>query len=299
MHTTPLFGAIEAGGTKILCGLANAQGHWLDRRSFATASPQQAIADISSFFGGYTLSGLGLASFGPLDLNTGSPHYGGLLKTTKAGWSGFAFKAELETRLGVPLAISTDVLGAALAEWQMGAARGCDNFCYVTVGTGIGVGVYQQGQPLLGANHPEPGHLSLTRAEGDHDFISQCCFHSHCAEGLASGPALSARAGAPLATLADRHPIWPLACHYLAQLCHLLVLGYAPERIVLGGGVLQKAGLLEALRCQFRATDTGMCDFDADQLLVSALDNQAGLQGALLLARQSHHLNQVRTQQTQ
>lgn len=280
------YGAIEAGGTKILCAIADGDGHWLDQVLIPTTGPHETVAAIGRFFAQHPpLASVGLASFGPINVNPESDNYGTIQTTSKPGWSGFAFGAALMQMLQTPVHITTDVLSAALAEHRFGAAKNKQHFCYVTVGTGIGVGVYNNGTPLSGSNHPEPGHLPLIRHPADKDFVSCCPYHAHCAEGLASGPALALRADAPLSQLAVSHAVWQIATFYLAQLCEWLNLCYQPELIVLGGGVLQSPGVSQLVRDQFRAHRSAYgVPLQPERIVTSQLDNRAGLMGALVLA---------------
>lgn len=286
MDRSNYYGAIEAGGTKMLCAIADQQGRWRDQIEIATGVPADTVNSIQRFFAQHPpVQSVGLASFGPIDIDPHSHHYGTLLNTSKPGWSHFPLGQALTKALNVPVNISTDVLGAALAEHRWGAAQAHQHFCYVTVGTGIGVGVYMGGRPLIGTSHPEPGHLPLNRHEDDMNFISSCPYHAHCAEGLASGPALTQRAGASLQSLQASHPIWQLAAHYLAQLCEWLNLCYQPERIVLGGGVMQFPGLLQRIRQHASEQCSGYgLPLPPEHIVLSTLDNRAGLLGALALA---------------
>ncbi|AFV00493.1 ROK family protein [Simiduia agarivorans] len=277
------YGAIEAGGTKILCGVTGEDGRWLARDKFSTAEPEQNLAELIGFFSQHPVNSLGLASFGPLDIDPTSLHYGRLLNTSKPHWSQFPFARRLADALNTDVVATTDVLAAAMAEQRFGAARGCDNFCYVTVGTGIGVGTFIAGKPLTGKHHPEPGHLPLIRNTQD-NVASACPYHSHCAEGLASGPALSRRVPVPLTELAATAPLWELAADYLAQLCHSLMLCYQPDRIILGGGVMRAPHLLPMITNAFESQARNYAQSLTEQnLLVSALKNEAGLLGALAL----------------
>jgi fructokinase len=190
------------------------------------------------------LAAIGVSCFGPLELDPGrGAAFGSFLRTPKPGWSGFPLHARLAKELGLPVAIDTDVNGAALAEQRWGALAGADPAVYVTVGTGVGVGVVVNGRPLHGLMHPELGHLPINGAASP----GACPFHGACVEGLASAPAIRARSGLEPAQLADDHPVWPSVIDALAQLLHAIVLAYSPARIVLGGGVLERAGLRRAV----------------------------------------------------
>ena len=237
-----LLGALELGGSKALCAVGSAREIVAELR-VVTSSPEETLGQVVAFFARYRaeLAALGIASFGPLELSASSPQFGSLLGTPKAGWSAVALASRFKDALAVPVAIDTDVNAAALAEQRLGAGQGKDPCVYVTVGTGIGVGVSIHGRPLHGLLHPELGHLP---AAAYCDFAGVCPFHGRCVEGVASAPAIAARTGQAPATLSDDHPVWQLEARYLAQLLGACVLAYAPERIVLGGGVTARAGLL-------------------------------------------------------
>jgi len=280
---------IEFGGTKILCRIVADDGRVLAAGRFATATPAQAIEDVSACLNAalarHRLRALGVASFGPIVLDAKSARYGQLLATPKAGWSGFDVRGELLRRFPVPLVIDTDVNAAALAEQAGGAARGLPCVAYVTVGTGVGGGLALEGRTLKGALHPEIGHMRLRRRAHDR-HVSTCPFHEDCAEGLASGPAVARRL-TPGRTLAEDPEVLALVADYLGDLAANLVLAWSPHRIVLGGGVMGVPGLIGTMRASLRAAlnDYGAALLsDPDYLAPAALPD-AGLEGALLLAR--------------
>ncbi len=240
-----LTGAIELGGTKALCAVGSSARAVIETR-IPTTTPAQTLAAIESFFAPYRheLVALGIASFGPLELTPG-PKLGTLLRTPKPGWEGTPLASRLSQYLSVPVRIDTDVNAAALAEQRLGAGRGANPCVYVTVGTGIGVGVSWNGALLHGLLHPELGHLPAPAWD---DFKGVCPFHGRCLEGVASAPAIQARAGQAPDRIGAGDPLWDLEARYLAHLLATCVLAYAPQRIVLGGGVFERAGLLERVR---------------------------------------------------
>ena len=241
---TRLYGAIEAGGTKFVCGVGDASGS-REVATIATRDPDETFADVAAFFAYHgPLDAIGLATFGPIRLDRSAPDYGRILRTAKAAWQGADMVARIRAFADVPIGLDTDVNGAALAEADAG---GIDDLAYVTIGTGIGLGIVSGGRIIHGASHPEGGHLRLRR-HPDHSFAGNCPFHGDCLEGLASGPAMRAAWGAPAKTLPDDHPAWAIEADYLAQLCMTLILTVAPQRIVLGGGVMQRHSLLAAVR---------------------------------------------------
>lgn len=239
-----LLGAIEAGGTKFVCGVGSAETGSLETATIPTRDPEATFADVQAFFSAAVqrhgaLQGIGVASFGPVDVDPESPGYGRILRTPKPHWEGCDLVARARQIAAVPLALDTDVNAAALAE---AVAAGMENttLAYVTVGTGIGVGIVADGKPLHGLGHPEAGHAFPRRHPAHGEFAGICPFHGDCYEGLASGPAIEAAWGATASTFADDHPFWEVESHYLAQLCASLFLTVAPRRIVLGGGVMKQ-----------------------------------------------------------
>lgn len=289
-----LIGAIEAGGTKFVVALADSSGAIRESARIATRTPAECFPDVAAFFRAAAarhgpVAAFGVASFGPIDLDPRSPDHGRFTTTPKPGWSGASFH-DLLGAFGVPVAIDTDVNGAALGEWALGAGQGCATIAYTTVGTGIGTGVVHAGRPLAGFSHFESGHVPVARSAGDRDFAGVCPFHGDCLEGLASGPAIARRWGRELG--GDAAAIEVVA-DYIAQLATSLVLLHMPERLVFGGGVMKTPGLLAAVR---RATGRRLAGYirspHLDPGLESfirepALGDSAGIAGAILLGRQA------------
>lgn len=283
------YAGIELGGTKSLCRLIAAGGEVLADERFATTAPTQLLGElggcIEGALRGRALGAIGVASFGPIVVDPGSPGYGRVLATPKPGWSGFDVRRGLVERFSAPVVVETDVNAAALAEQASGAGRGHACVAYLTVGTGIGAGLAVAGTALRGALHPEAGHMRLRRRAGD-EFTSTCPFHDDCAEGLAAGPAIARRLGAGRA-LGEDPQVLRLAAGYLGELVANLVLAWSPHRLVLGGGVMQVAALRVHMR---QAMDQALNGYgpavmmDADMLVPAQLEH-SGLEGALMLAR--------------
>lgn len=292
----PFFGGVDAGGTNFHCLVARRPGEILAETAIPTRDPQSTLAGVAEFFRrqraqGCALGGIGIACFGPVDVSANSPSRGRILKTPKAGWSNVNVAAALET-LGLPVWIETDVNAAALAEGEWGAARDASDFAYVTVGTGIGVGVVVGGAPVHGVLHPEGGHLRAPRHPED-DFPGVCPFHGDCIEGMASAPALRARWGVDPVALPGDHPAWEMEAHYLGQLANALLMLLAPSRIVFGGGVMLRAGLVERVRGVLSQLagdyDAALsrCGGSSGLIAPAALSGQAGALGAILGAARS------------
>ena len=290
-----LYGAIEAGGTKFYCAVARSVDEVLCAERFATTTPDQTFDRVIEFFDrnerthGH-FSAFGIASFGPLDLDTRSAGYGRILATPKPGWGQYDLRARLQRRFGQRILLDTDVNAAALAEWKQVADGGVRSLVYVTVGTGIGAGAIINGRSLNGPWHPEMGHIRVVRHAQDRGFEGVCPFHRDCLEGLANGPAIRARWGAEMQALLGRGEVREIIGYYLGQLAATLTLILAPERIVFGGGVMNAGELLTQIRHTTRQQLAGylghaLLQGSLEQFIVSpVLGERSGIQGALLLA---------------
>ncbi|HXG82354.1 MAG TPA: ROK family protein [Sphingomicrobium sp.] len=284
-----LVAGIETGGTKILARIVELDsGRTVAERRWPTGTADEAAGALASFLAEAPgrLAGVGMAAFGPLIVDPGSADQGRMLATPKPGWAGSNLRAELQKRLGVPVAVDTDVNAAAIAEQVLGAGAGLPTVAYVTVGTGIGAGLAVGGNSLKGALHPEAGHLRLVR-RADDAVPSNCPFHHDCAEGLAAGPAVLARLG-PGRELADDSAVMALVGDYLGQLAAALVLAWSPHRIVWGGGVIGAAPLLPMIEEKMVASLGGYGagpQVEQPGFCAPAALANAGLEGALLMAR--------------
>ena len=288
----PLVAGIELGGTK--CIAAVARGGTIVRSArWPTGDPvttlAQIVTAIAAWHAAEPLAAIGIGAFGPLDLDPASPGLGRIGATPKPGWSGTDVLGAFAARFGVPIGIDTDVGGAALAEGRWGGAVGCATHVYVTIGTGIGAGIVANGRVLHGMQHPEAGHLRVRRDPAD-SFAGICPFHGDCLEGLASGPAIAARAGAPADGLDGGHPVWSRVAAEIAELVAALMLVLSPERVVLGGGVLTgRPELLEAIRVRTAACLGGYLAQHSlatlrSVVVASPLGEAAGTLGAVAIA---------------
>jgi fructokinase len=284
------FAGVELGGTKCIVILARGPDDILDECRIPTTTPAETLGGIEAAldrFGAF--AALGVASFGPVSIERGAADYGFITATPKPGWRHTDVAERLRRRYGVPTGFHTDVTGAALGEGRWGAAVGLADFAYVTVGTGIGVGLIAGGKPVDGMTHGELGHVRPVRRAGD-DWPGHCPFHGDCVEGLASGPAIAARAGRPAPELPPDDPAWASVVHVLGQLLHVLVLTGAPRRIVLGGGVMTgNAHLFPRLRGALKESLAGYVQRpeldDLESYVVpAALGGNAGPLGAIVLA---------------
>lgn len=284
-----LYGALEAGGTKMVCAIGDENGNILERISIPTRTPAETMGPMIDFFRGKGIRALGIGCFGPVDLKKGSRTYGYITSTPKLAWQNYPIVAEFEKALGVPVGFDTDVNAAALGEATWGCTRDVENSIYITVGTGVGVGVIIGGKPYHGMLHPEGGHILLARHPDDPMVGSGCPFHENCLEGLAAGPSLEKRWGIKGAELTGRKEVWQLEAYYISQALADYILILSPERIVLGGGVTHQEGLLALIRQETEKQLAGYIrtaaidHLDSYIVGVSLNDNQ-GVMGAVKLA---------------
>lgn len=276
------FGGIEAGGTKFVCAAGSGPAD-IDLVELPTTTPDETIRGVFAFFESRPpVDAIGIGSFGPIDPNPESPTFGYITTTPKPGWRNFDFAGAIARRLRVPVAFDTDVNAAALAESRWGAAQGLDTFLYVTVGTGIGGGALLHGGLLHGRGHPEMGHIRIPRGRDEDSFPGHCPYHGDCLEGLASAPAIEARWGSPPHQLADGHAAWKLVARYLALGLANWTYTLSPQRILLGGGVLQRRELWPAMRLELTRLLNGY--MSAPELAPPQLGARAGVLGAIALA---------------
>lgn len=291
-----LFGGIEAGGTKFVCGIGTGPED-LKTAQFPTSSPQETTAAAIEFFreqAGPDLKAVGIGSFGPVDLHPESPTFGYITSTPKLAWQNFDLAGEVRRALKVQVGFDTDVNAAALGEARWGAAQGLSDCVYLTVGTGIGGGAIVHGRVLHGLLHPEMGHIRIPHDTAKDPFAGACPFHGDCLEGLACGPAMEARWGLPARDLPRDHPGWELEAHYLALSLNNWVCTLSPKRFVLGGGVMQQPHLFALVRTELsrilnnyirvKEITDGLDEF----VVPPKLGSRAGVLGALVLAEQSY-----------
>ncbi len=259
---TSILAGVELGGTKCVCVLATPTGEIFAQERVDTLTPDVTLPQIRAILRHWfdtrrDISALGIASFGPVDVDKASPGWGKIGQTPKAGWTGVDIVQELSAGLGVPAVLDTDVNGAALAEMRWGAAVGLADFAYVTIGTGVGVGLIVDGAPICGFGHAELGHMRIPRVTGD-IWPGSCPFHGDCVEGLAAGPAIISRSGMRASLIATDDPIWTLVGHAIAQMLHNIVLSATPRRIFLGGGVITaQPQLFPIIRRELQASLNG------------------------------------------
>lgn len=301
MSPSPLFGAIEAGGTKFVLGVGTGPEDMRETIRIETNTqstpPSEILAKVTAWFQGAEsrhggLAAIGVGTFGPAGVNPAAADYGYITTTPKPLWANTDVLGALRKVFPVPMGFDTDVNAAALGEWRWGAGRGCGTLLYLTVGTGIGGGALVDGRPLHGLLHPEMGHLRIPRAAGD-TFEGACPWHGDCLEGMANGPAMEKRWGVKAATLPPDHEAWEMEAHYLACACVNFLMTLSPERCIIGGGVTENDHLLPRVRARCAAL---VNHYLAHPVLAGGLDNwlvapglgtRSGLLGALALAQEA------------
>jgi len=294
----PLFAGIEAGGTKFVCALGSGPGDIRAQTAFPAKDPQTTIQRAVDFFqeqgrGHGPLAAIGIASFGPLDPQPGSPTYGYITATPKPGWSHYDFVSAIREAIDLPVGFDTDVNGAALGEWRWGAAQGLDTFIYLTIGTGIGGGGIVNRALMHGLIHPEMGHVRLPHNWQDDPFEGACPFHGDCLEGMAAGPALEARWGQRAERLPPDHPAWELEARYLALGLVNFICTLSPQRIILGGGVMEQEQLFPMVRARVQELLNGyvrspqILERIDEYIVPPGLGSQAGVLGAIALAQRA------------
>ncbi len=290
-----LFGGIEAGGTKFVCAVGTGPDDLRNEVRFSTTTPKETIGRAIDYFEEQArqepLDAIGIASFGPVDPNPNSETFGYITTTPKPHWANTDFAGVVERALSIPVGFDTDTNGAALGEHRWGAAQGLDTFMYLTIGTGLGGGGLVNGKLMHGLLHPEVGHFRLVRHPDD-DFPGTCPFHGDCFEGMAAGPALEQRWGRPGQTLPADHPAWDIEAHYLAMGLVNFICTLSPQRIIMGGGVMEQEQLFPLVRQKVQEYLNGYVQSPAilehiDTYIVPpGLGNKAGVLGAIALAEQ-------------
>ncbi|OZU88082.1 fructokinase [Virgibacillus indicus] len=284
-----IIGAIEAGGTKFVCGIGNEHGEIFEKISIPTRTPKETMKDVFQFFEGKQIERMGVGSFGPIQVSQDQPDYGTILETPKTDWKYFPLLDEIKKNFSddMLIAVDTDVNAAAFAEMKWGAAKGMNSCVYFTVGTGIGAGAVVRGKLVHGLLHPEAGHMFVKRHPDD-DFKGSCPYHGDCLEGLASGTSMRERWGKAGVDIQDK-AAWDLEAYYLAQTAINALLTYSPEKIIFGGGVLNHPGLIDKVREQFSKLLNGYIKKDEviedvdDYIVLPGLGSEAGLKGSLAL----------------
>lgn len=282
-----ILGALEAGGTKMVCAIGNEKGEIMEQVSIPTETPDITVPKLLSFFKEKNIEALGIGCFGPVNLDRNSETYGYITTTPKLAWQNFNMVGTFKEELGVPVGFDTDVNGSVLGEYTWGIAKGLHSCIYITIGTGVGVGVIVDGRLLHGMMHPEGGHILLHKLPQD-TYQGFCPFHKNCMEGLAAGLAIEGRWGQKAYYLMDREEVWELEAEYIAQALVNYTMLLSPQRIILGGGVMHQTQLLALVREKFKALLNGYIktkeveDLE-NYIVLQSLDDKQGIMGALKL----------------
>lgn len=290
-----LYGGIEAGGTKFVCALGSGPDDLRDEVRFATTTPEETIGRAIEYFQQQNakepLSALGIGSFGPVDLQRDSATYGYITTTPKQGWLNTDFAGVLKKAFNIPIGFDTDVNAAALGEYCWGAAKGLTDFIYLTIGTGIGGGGMINGRLMHGLIHPEMGHVRIPHDIKLDPYPGKCPFHKDCFEGLAAGPALQERWGVRAQDLEPDHQAWDLEAGYIALALVNYICTLSPQRIIIGGGVLEQKQMLGLVRDKVKKELNNyvqakeITDRIEDYIVLPGLGNRAGILGAIALAK--------------
>lgn len=283
-----IYGALEAGGTKMVCALGNENGEILDRVSIPTVTPEETLPKLVEYFKGKDIAALGIGCFGPIDLNRSSATYGSITTTPKIAWRNCDIVGTMKKALGVPVGFDTDVNGSMLGEATWGCAKGLETAIYITIGTGIGVGVMANGRLLHGMQHPEGGHIIL-KSHPEDTYKGKCPYHGTCLEGMAAGPAIEERWGKKGVELADNLKVWEFESYYIAQALVDYIMILSPQKIILGGGVMHQEHLLPMIRKKTVELLNGYIlskeiENIEDYIVLPSLDDNQGIMGAVKLA---------------
>lgn len=285
-----MYGSIEAGGTKFVCAVANEELEILERVSFPTTIPEETMGLVIEFFQKYAaeLKGIGIGSFGPIDIHRDSSTYGFITSTPKIPWQNFDFVGSMKKAFSLPIAWTTDVNAAAYGEYVFGKGQGLSSVVYYTIGTGVGGGALQNGQFVEGFSHPEMGHMMVV-PHPDDSFKGSCPFHGNCLEGMAAGPAVEKRNGKKGQDIPETDSFWDMEAYYIAQCAYNTTLMLSPDVIIFGGGVMKQRHMVEKVHQAFTKLINGYVKTPplADYIVTPELEDNAGTLGCLALAKEA------------
>lgn len=287
-----LYGAIEAGGTKFVCAVGNKEYKTLDKISIETTNPEETLEQVIYFFNKYKaeISSIGIGSFGPIDSDINSDKYGFITNTPKLLWKDFDFLGTLKSVFNIPMYWTTDVNASANGEYHFGHGEDLSSIVYVTIGTGVGGGAIQNGEFIGGASHPEMGHM-IVHPHSSAEKSGNCPYHDFCLEGLASGPAIEHRTGVKGKDLDTNSIEWDIEAYYIAQAVYNITYTLRPERVILGGGVMNKELLLEKVQKQYQELAGNYLDIDdiKTYIVMPKLGDEAALKGCYKLAEKAEN----------
>ena len=294
MAQKKLYGGLEGGGTKFVCAVGTGPDKIINEVRFSTTTPAETLAQAIAFFKKYDLAAIGIAMFGPLDLNPASPAFGYITATTKPGWTNTDVLGEFQRAFEIPIAFDTDVNAAAYGEYAwIPENRQLDSLVYFTIGTGIGAGFIINGKVVHGLTHPEAGHARLPHDRKKDPFPGICPFHGDCFEGMANGPALARRWRRSAESLPNDHPAWDLEAFYIAHALANVICTLSPQRIVLGGGVMEHLSLFPLIRQKVRENLNGYIASPViagpmnEYIIPPGLGKRSGILGAIALAKKA------------
>ena len=284
-------GALEAGGTKMVCAIGDETGRIYEQISIPTRTPEETVPEMIEYFKKAGVEALGIGCFGPIDPDKNSATYGYITSTPKLAWANYNIVGVFEEALGCPVGFDTDVNGSVLGEVTFGQAKGKSCVVYVTIGTGVGAGIYIEGKLLHGMLHPEAGHVMIQKRRDD-TYGGKCPYHKNCLEGMAAGPAVEERWGQKAIALKDRKEVWDLEAYYIAQALTGYVLTLSPEIIILGGGIMHQEQLFPMIRSYVTEMLNGYIKTDELQdmehyIVPASLNDDQGIMGALELGRRA------------
>lgn len=284
-------GALEAGGTKMVCAIGDETGRIYEQISIPTRTPEETVPEMIEYFKKAGVEALGIGCFGPIDPDKNSATYGYITSTPKLAWANYNIVGAFEEALGCPVGFDTDVNGSVLGEVTFGQAKGKSCVVYVTIGTGVGAGIYIEGKLLHGMLHPEAGHVMIQKRRDD-TYGGKCPYHKNCLEGMAAGPAVEERWGQKAIALKDRKEVWDLEAYYIAQALTGYVLTLSPEIIILGGGIMHQEQLFPMIRSYVTEMLNGYIKTDELQdmehyIVPASLNDDQGIMGALELGRRA------------
>lgn len=284
-------GALEAGGTKMVCAIGDEKGNILEQVTFPTTTPEVTMPKLISYFKEKEIEALGIGCFGPIDLDEKSKTYGYITSTPKLEWANFNIAGVLKEALGCPIGFDTDVNSSVLGEVTFGQAKNKKCTIYITIGTGIGAGIYIEGKLLHGMLHPEAGHIMIQKRDTD-TYVGRCPYHKTCFEGLASGPAIEERWGKKAFELENEDTVWDLEAYYIAQALANYILILSPDMIILGGGVMHQKQLFPLIHKYTRELLNGYIKTKElenieEYIVPASLNDNQGILGCLELARRS------------
>lgn len=285
-------GALEAGGTKMVCAVGDETGRIFEQTSIPTETPEITVPKLIAYFRKREVDALGIGCFGPVELDKASPRYGYITSTPKTAWRNYDIVGRLGGALGCPIGFDTDVNASVLGEVTFGQAKGKNCVIYLTIGTGVGGGIYIEGNLLHGMLHPETGHVLIRKKDSD-GYGGRCPYHKNCLEGLASGPTIEERWGRKAVELADRTEVWELEADYIAQALTGYILTLSPQIIILGGGVMHQEQLFPMIRRRVTQLLGGYIQAEELEnmehyIVPASLHDSQGIMGCLELARKEY-----------